>query len=34
MIDFIFPSRIKKHTDCVACEISISVHVSTNIKGY
>ena len=32
---FYFPGQeLKKHTDRAACEISISVHVSTNIKGY
>ena len=32
---FYFPGQeLKKHTDRAACEISISVHISTNIKGY
>ena len=32
---FYFPGQeLKKHTDRPACEISISVHISTNIKGY
>ena len=32
---FYFPGQeLKKHTDRAACEISVSIHVSTNIKGY
>ena len=34
MIDFIFPGqKLERHADRDACEISVTVHVGTNLKG-